>query len=256
MTSKISVCIAVGPQENFGALRFTLDSVINQSIESVEVVIKIYKNNLINEIKEFIKNNNGNYILISGDDHGIYDAFNICIKESSGDYLLFLGCGDTLNSNYVCSKIIHFIKEKNYPELIYGAVKLVKVNSDILLFSNKCFEGRKRLTPWRNPCHSQGIIYKKSWILDKLFAIDQGPLADLIHTYKFSVHKKAIWINTVISTFVEGGVSNDNSYRAFIKCRKGVIANCNNFKYSIAWKIVSYFAYTLHYIYKRLLKFL
>jgi glycosyltransferase involved in cell wall biosynthesis len=250
----MSICIAVGPHENFSSLRSTLESILNQSIESVEVVIKVYKNILINEINEFIKYKKCDFNIISGDDLGIYDAFNICIKESRGDYLLFLGCGDTLSSNSICLEISDFIKEKKYPELIYGEVKLIKFNGDILLYSNKCFEGIKNLTPWRNPCHSQGIIYKKSWIMDKLFPIDQGPLADLIHTYRFNVHKKAIWINTVVSIFIEGGASNDNGYKTFIKCRKGVIANCDNFQYPIAWKTVSYFAYTAHYIYRRFLK--
>jgi hypothetical protein len=122
-------------------------------------------------------------------------------------------------------------------------------------FSNKCYFGNKTLTPWRNPCHSQGLIYKRCWIRSRLFRIDVGPLADLIHTYKYKVYKNCIWIVIPISIFYNGGASNNISYKLFSQCRFGVLINCNNFNYSVLWIPISYAIYSSNYIY-RLIKYL
>lgn len=43
--------------------------------------------------------------LIEGRDHGIYDAMNIAVQETKGDYLYFLNCGDYLYDAEVLRKV-------------------------------------------------------------------------------------------------------------------------------------------------------
>lgn len=251
MNPKLTFCVAVGPYEEFNSLKLTLDSILNQEFANYEIIIKIYNDIILDRINEYVLNfNNNKIIVISGEDLGIYDALNIGIKNSNGEYIMILGCGDRLYDKNTVRCLNAFIVKNKNPIILYGIVELYSEGMQSHYFSNKCFLGYKKLTPWRNPCHSQGLVYKKSWIIDKPFKIDVGPLADLIHTYQYKVHKNCLYINTPIARFFEGGVSNKTDYKAFTKCRRSVLINCNNFHYSYLWKPLAFVIYSLHYFYR------
>ena len=75
----------------------TLESVINQGYENIELVIidacstdKTLE--IVNKYSPYIKK------IISEKDKGIYDAWNKGIKNSGNEWILFLGSGDTLTT--------------------------------------------------------------------------------------------------------------------------------------------------------------
>jgi glycosyltransferase involved in cell wall biosynthesis len=70
---------------------------------------------IINKYKDKISK------LLSEPDHGIYDAMNKAIKMATGEWILFMNCGDRFCDRYVLSMIASEIKTlETYPDVIYG----------------------------------------------------------------------------------------------------------------------------------------
>jgi hypothetical protein len=246
-----SICIAVGPGETFGSLCRTLDSVANQTVGPVELVVKTVGAHLEEEIRSYVSQHPENIrlSLICGSDKGIYDAFNICAQAAHGDYALYLGCGDLLADRFVVEDLMQHAALHSNPDILYGSVLLADVDGEIVAtFANDCFFGRKRQLPWRNPCHSQGLVYRSTWLAAHPFQIDIGPVADLVHTYQHSTFKHACWINRPISVFRAGGVSNERTNRAFKARLKGVYANCQYFRFPGLWRLVAGLACRIGYM--------
>jgi len=51
-------------------------------------------------------------------------ARNIGLDNASGDYILFLDADDSLFDNYVLKKLSDLITAKNFPDIIYGGLKI------------------------------------------------------------------------------------------------------------------------------------
>lgn len=249
----ISICIAVGPAEKFPSLKHTIDSVVIQTAHPIELVIKTFGNHLNKDISDYALDNPQIHLkLLVGSDMGIYDAFNICAQAARGKYVIFLGCGDCLADCFVVEDIIGYATNQNFPDIIYGAVVLANsAGSIVATFNNNCFFGNALRFPWRNPCHSQGLIYKQNWLTGHLFEIDIGPLSDLVHTYQNRVFEKASWIGRPISIFKAGGVSNKRGYRAFTARLNGVYRNCEYFRFPYFWRLISTLVCQISYAFGR-----
>ena len=61
---------------------------------------------------------------ISEKDKGIYNAMNKGIKMASGDYIQILNSGDCLAADTVVADMYSALKEKEYPEILYGMNKV------------------------------------------------------------------------------------------------------------------------------------
>ena len=245
----LSICIAVGPGELFAPLQRTLASIAGQTVGPVEVVIKTVGVHLEQEIRNYAQDAGQIRLnLVCGGDKGIYDAFNIAVQAAQGDYALFLGCGDVLADRFVAEDLMQHAAGHADAEILYGPVLLANEDGEIeSTFANDCFFGRKRRLPWRNPCHSQGLVYQRAWLAAHPFKIDIGPVADLVHTYQHSTFNHARWINRPISVFRAGGVSNQRNRRAFMARLVGVYSNCQYFRFPAFWRLTSGLACRLAY---------
>jgi glycosyltransferase involved in cell wall biosynthesis len=63
--------------------------------------------------------------VISEPDKGLYDAMNKGIRLATGDYLCFLNAGDEFHDNETLQKIVHTLKGKELPDVIYGETAIV-----------------------------------------------------------------------------------------------------------------------------------
>ena len=59
-------------------------------------------------------------VWVSEKDKGIYNAMNKGIKMASGEYIQILNSGDCLATDSIVSDMIVALKDKEYPEILYG----------------------------------------------------------------------------------------------------------------------------------------
>lgn len=241
----LSVCIAVGAKESPSRLLATLDSVASQVGAGIELVLKTVGDQLAGEVEEYRKSHSTARIrLHTGPDQGIYDAFNICVASASGQYIVFLGCGDRLADSSVAADLQREAMSSGMPDVIYGHVFLSDGSAEgSSAFPTDCFFGRRARLPWRNPCHSQGLVYRRDWLARHPFRTDLGPLADLVHTYQYRVFERARWIERPIAIFRTDGASHAMDIASLAARMRGVRANCENFRFAAGWKLLSSLVY-------------
>lgn len=229
--NKISVITIVFNDIN--NIEKTLDSVINQTYESLQYIIIDGKSsdgtkefienkiknisNIIEEINnddiyhlKAVKRNNKNFTFefISQKDSGIYYAMNKGVDLASGKWCNFMNCGDRFYANNTISNIID--KIQNNSIVIYGNTEIAydNANSKILLASHNHKFHHKFV-------HQSSFIDTsiiKKYKFDTRFKIagDTNLLTTLYNNgYKFQ------YIDEVISNFNLDGVSGKLSYQMF-----------------------------------------
>mgnify|MGYP002860121858 CR=1 FL=1 len=96
----------------------TMLSVLNQTYPNVEYVVIDGKSTdgtweVIEKYKERLS------YCISEPDSGIYDAMNKAIKEATGEWILFMNCGDGFYDNHTIEKAFNCFVD-NGESLVYG----------------------------------------------------------------------------------------------------------------------------------------
>lgn len=196
----------------------TIRSVTNQSYQFIEYIIidgqsldgtQNIINNYLNQIDHFIEEI----------DHGIYDAMNKGMALATGDFLLFLNAGDTLDTNNTIEQIMKYSKES---DILYGETYLVDGDRNILgtrsklttknlpdqLEQNSFLDGQ--------PVSHQSFIVKKK-IVDK-FQIKYKCSADIDWMIRATMKASIITnVNLIISRYLLGGVSDKNLQRCWIE---------------------------------------
>lgn len=250
----LSVCVAVGPGEPLQAVLATIDSVLAQEDSAVEVVVKCVGQQLEQALRGYAdRAGAGRMQLIFGRDAGIYDAFNICIAAARGRYLMFLGCGDTLAHRQVVNMVAARSSAGDAADVLYGGVLLdTGPGRAAREFDNRCFFGQRTRLPWRNPCHHQGLIYRRSWLAQRPFRTGIGPLADLVHNYQHCIFDVAQWLDRPVSIFQQGGASTQLSLSAAKHRMRAVLVNCEHFRLPMAWKVLSFAVLTTRYLADRI----
>lgn len=103
-------------------------------------------------------------VWVSEPDKGLYDAMNKGLKQATGDYLLFLNAGDTLQGNDAIAKIAQIAERENFPDILYGETDLVDNNGQFI--AHRRLKAPERLT-WKSfrmgmlVCH-QAFIVKRT----------------------------------------------------------------------------------------------
>ena len=99
----------------------TLNSVLTQSYKNIEHII--VDGGSTDKTLEFIKEYNfRNKILIYQTKNGIYNAMNLGIKKSTGDYICVLNADDIFNSNVIIEKVVKKILKNNECSIFLGNV--------------------------------------------------------------------------------------------------------------------------------------
>ena len=211
---------------------YSLNSIINQDTALLEYIIIDGKSNdnTIQVLKEFKKKYKIDLKYISENDEGIYDAMNKGINMAEGEYLYFLGAGDTLKEG-----ILGKIKDKvNFiPEIVYGDVLLT-------LTGNIVGGEFDQLRICMNNMPHQAIFYHRTvFEMLGLYSIENKILAD----YEFNIRCfgcneiKKRYVDIVIANYEGGGVSSTIDNVEFCKSKEKFIKNYLSKNYFELYKL-------------------
>ena len=207
VNSKISI-ITVNYNSGKDIAR-TFESIKSQKCKNFEyVVIDGNSNDLSADVIE--QNKDIISKLIIEDDNGIYDAMNKGIRVSSGEWLLFLNSGDTLDSEVVIMELIQTISKKGQSVHIggfYSDTKIKGVNGkDSIQYAKEFNRLNLLIYGTRMVCH-QSVIYRKEALSSySLSYVLKGELDSYLKLlsdgYRFEYFPR------VISNFYLGGRNN------------------------------------------------
>jgi glycosyltransferase involved in cell wall biosynthesis len=139
-------------------LGVTLESVLSQKNIRAEVVVVDGMSTdpeTVKTLKRYRKRIN---VLVREPDKGIYDAMNKGLREASGEFVMFLNCGDTFSSTGVLAAIAPALQDS--VDVLYGDVFLVDESGEELkLLRAKSFRKRS-LAVWgtRVACHQAMFV--------------------------------------------------------------------------------------------------
>ena len=113
---------------------------------------------------------------VSEPDKGLYDAMNKGLRKATGEYVLFLNAGDTLQEKDCIRQLSEIALAYDFPDIIYGETDLVNAKGEFI--GHRRLKAQENLT-WKTfrwgmlVCHQAFIVRRK-----------MAPLYDL--TYRFS----------------------------------------------------------------------
>lgn len=231
--SIIVVCLNAGEK-----LRETIDSILHQTWQDYEIIIKdggsteeVTRKYLDGYAKACeIKHGQpgeqsaAKLRVYSSKDTGIYDAMNQAVEYVCGDYVLFLNCGDSFCDMHVLERVSGKIREQVQKR---GTVcretdreKAVQPEAARYIFYGNIYE---RLTGtqvqsnpviddfacYRNvPCH-QACFYDAALLREKPFDTAYAVRADYEHFLwcYYRAHVKTVYMPVTVALYEGGGFS-------------------------------------------------
>ena len=172
----------------------TLNSVLTQSYKNIEHII--VDGGSADKTLEFLKEYNlKNKIIIHQTKSGIYNAMNLGIKKSKGDYICILNSDDIFNSNTTIEKVVKkIIKDKDCSiflgdVIFFNAEKFTKINRN---YSVKSFN-KNLLKFGVMPPHPGSFVKKELYLKYGLYEENYKIASD----YEFflrTIYKNNLWI--------------------------------------------------------------
>lgn len=210
---KFSIITVVYNGQN--CIKKTIDSVFNQSYNNYEYII-IDGNSKDDTLKICEEHKEKITKIVSEPDKGLYDAMNKGIENASGDYIIFMNCGDTFYDEFVLEKVAQAIEMNNRPDFVYGDA--IEVSEDETQKFLKKARSHKFI--WYGMfTHHQAMIYKLKIVKDNklLYNLKYRIGADYAFTAEYLKYcRKILKLNLPICLFKQGG-SSFVSYKEGIK---------------------------------------
>jgi len=215
----------------------TLNSVLAQSYKNIEHII--VDGGSTDKTLEFIKDYNfRNKILIHQTKKGIYNAMNLGIKKSTGDYICILNADDIFNSNVTIEKVVKKIIKNDECSIFLGNVvffdgeNFKKINRN---YSAKNFN-KNLLKFGIMPPHPGSFIKKEIYLKYGMYEESYKIAADfeffLRIFYKNNNHFKKL--NFLITRMKTGGISGKDIFSYFFSTIEIVKSfKKNKIKYNI-----------------------
>lgn len=172
---KLSIIIATYNSDK--TLKKCLDSVINQSYKNFEILIKD-GGSVDNTIKIILDYQSNIKFYATSKDDGVYDAWNICLDNFTGDWVIFLGSDDYFIDNNYLEIILPYLNRglSENSKIIHGMNQIIDENGreisivgeEILEVSKNFFE----IMPIRHPgCFHHKSLFTEFGKFDSSFKI-------------------------------------------------------------------------------------
>lgn len=225
--SIVVVCLNPGNR-----LDETIESIVKQTFKDYEIVVKDggSKDGSVERLKsrrQELKKNGASIRIYEEKDGGIYDAMNQAVRYCSGDFILFLNCGDLFYERTVLEQIAEGMQKaeagadakvkhsetgsvKKYPRIYYGNIYEEITNA--IVYSNPHIDG---FACYRNvPCH-QCCFYDKELFTGRGYDIAYRVRADYEHfLWSFYVKKAVpVYLPVTVASYEGGGFSETEENR-------------------------------------------
>ncbi len=206
-TPKISVIVPTLNDEKY--LENTIQSFISQEYANKELLIidGLSSDNTLKIIKKYHKHIS---YWCSQKDKGISDAFNKGIKKATGDYLYFMGAGDTFVDSHVLNNMMDGVNKDN-DWLVSGQIRRVSKEGQELYITQNRFNKWQLLYKMAIPhqgLFTNKLYFQKYGLFDTSckYAMDYDLLLRA-----YSDFPKLIQKDLIVANWVEGGVGQDNT---------------------------------------------
>lgn len=218
--SVIVVCLNAGER-----LKATIESVLSQSYENYEIVIKD-GGSTDGSVEELTRAVIDKRIQVyQKKDSGIYDAMNQAAELARGDYFIFMNTGDSFYDAQVLDKISNVISEggkDKRPDILYGNL-YHKALSTVIYAAPEIND----FTCYRNvPCH-QTCFYSRRLFAERAYKPEYNVRADYEHFLWCFYEKKAeiCYVPVIVAAYEGGGYSEtkENKRRSAKQHREIVI---------------------------------
>lgn len=169
---KIKITVVTVSYNSADDIRKTILSVINQTYPYIEYIIIDGRSSddtleIIGEYKNKISR------LVSEPDNGIYDAMNKGIDLSSGDYIIFMNCGDVFASEKVISDMAEKIEDGD--AVIYGNVVRHTLSMDYIDYPKPLEFFSKGM-----PLDHQSVLARSNLLKENKFSLDYKIISDFV----------------------------------------------------------------------------
>ena len=206
----VKISIVVVTKNNPGELAYTLDSLDIQSHKQrLELIIV----NGGEEIQFDLKKINIKFKLLKDEGFNLYDAMNIGLKNSNGDYILFLNSGDRLINKTVIENILNLNLLPNY-----GYFAICKVIGTY--FNWRIPANPKNIKKLLNVPVHQGILFNKRFYKINEYNIKFKIASDYDYKLRFLKSEKIKFIPIEISEHILGGISSSYTLKNFLRTSK------------------------------------
>ena len=204
LVSVITVCKNPGD-----AIRFTFESVIEQSYSNIEYII-IDGGSDDGTLDWLMDLPQKNHIsrLVSEGDNGIYSAINKGIRAASGELIGILHAGDTYNQDAIFNVAQVFLTNRADCKVIAGSMRLI--SSDGKKFKNYLLpkDALKQLTYRMSLNHPSIFIARDAYLRSGLYDESYKFAGDYELLYRFSKYGERFFlISDVLTTMAYGGIS-------------------------------------------------
>ena len=121
--SVITVCFNAGDK-----LKNTLENILSEDFDDYEIIVK---DGLSTDGSLELIPKDEKIKVFSEKDSGIYDAMNKAVERASGEYVIFMNCGDEFYDKDVLKKTSAFIKDNDGARIYYGDAYFVSAKETI-----------------------------------------------------------------------------------------------------------------------------
>lgn len=184
----------------------TIQSVSEQTYRKIEYII--IDGNSKDRTLSIINSNKKNiHKLISEPDKGIYDAMNKGISQATGDWVLFLNSGDTLNNPHVLSNFVDYLGSNKKETIYLGSVQTI-----VQGIKGKIVKPKTEISPWYTPPH-QGTFFPLKLLKEDSYDLSFNILGDRELYVRITKTKNLTptILPMIVANYDLGGISSDGT---------------------------------------------
>ena len=206
---KVNITIVTVVLNDQNKIVKTIQSVVNQNYKDYEYIIVDGKSSdftrqRINQFRKYIDK------IFVKKDESIYEAMNLAIKHSQGEWIFFLNSGD-----WFCNRnVLNFFSDKIFSsKIIYGNVIKSYKNFNIV-WNGKNFNKDSFIMPFSH----QSAFVRTALLQKNFFKINFKIISDFVFFYDCFLKKIRFQkINKNISVVSTEGISNKNRIKSLLE---------------------------------------